>query len=595
MKDNYSNNKDFYDSSILIDIYNYPNDDGVLRKKVDEIIEIIYPQTKFKKSGTDYIKYKRHLKQIALNLIVSVINSRPIATSRNRNDFTTDTRYKKVQFIHTYLTKTLDTLVHLGYIEQQIGVFSLNYKKTTRFWPNSKFIDLLKDAVLKAPIKDLEGEIIRLRGRKCHKNDKKYIGYKDTDHPSLPQTRKDLELINSVNGTADIRLILKDEVVSGYFLEHIQNYNRSGNQLIIKLHEVSYKITRSVTDNIHERFAIKPSKFNYKYAYHNLHVENNKNKLMYCFNIMPIGSGSDSNGFQADIVSVHDKYECMINKLLKLSRTRKGDNYFFIDNLDVELLDKNFHRNFNEDFDHGGRSYNSLIQQIPSYLRNCITINGNETVELDYSGFHLRLLYGIEGIDYQDDPYERLIDKHLSPEAEINDGRFCLPEQDRFDAIVRSTNIIPNLSLFVPYHGFKYLDERSKYKLAQLILINATDKFDKNGDELDGEDVAIMGIMKALREEGYVGFKKNNVIDIINKFKDIHKPIAKHLYSGIAGVLQNIDSEIMNNVAVHFAQKGIPIILIHDSAIVEKQHEEELRDQMMEQYKKRVGFYPVIK
>ena len=45
---------------------------------------------------------------------------------------------------------------------------------------------------------------------------------------------------------------------------------------------------------------------------------------------------------------------------------------------------------------------------------------------------------------------------------------------------------------------------------------------------------------------------------------------------------------------IYFAEKNITTIPIHDSIIIEEQYKNDLREQMMEVYKRHVGFYPVI-
>jgi hypothetical protein len=59
------------------------------------------------------------------------------------------------------------------------------------------------------------------------------------------------------------------------------------------------------------------------------------------------------------------------------------------------------YRIFNEDFTSGGRIYRGWWQNIPRELRQYITIDGEPCSELDYSGQHLLLLYGLEGDEYR--------------------------------------------------------------------------------------------------------------------------------------------------------------------------------------------------
>jgi hypothetical protein len=56
----------------------------------------------------------------------------------------------------------------------------------------------------------------------------------------------------------------------------------------------------------------------------------------------------------------------------------------------------------------GGRFYNCWWQQIPSAYRPHITIDGKPTIEIDFSGMCLRILYASQGVEYpvDKDPYD---------------------------------------------------------------------------------------------------------------------------------------------------------------------------------------------
>ena len=67
------------------------------------------------------------------------------------------------------------------------------------------------------------------------------------------------------------------------------------------------------------------------------------------------------------------------------------------------------------DWNLGGRYHGGWWQQIPSELRKHILINGNQTQEIDFSGFHISLAYGLEVLSPPDDPYAlNLTDPRLS-------------------------------------------------------------------------------------------------------------------------------------------------------------------------------------
>src|SRR5690606_24220454 len=63
------------------------------------------------------------------------------------------------------------------------------------------------------------------------------------------------------------------------------------------------------------------------------------------------------------------------------------------------------YRVFNNTLEDGGRFYGAQYQRIEKGLRKYLLIDGQETIELDYSGFHTRMLYHERGYDYKDDPY----------------------------------------------------------------------------------------------------------------------------------------------------------------------------------------------
>lgn len=78
----------------------------------------------------------------------------------------------------------------------------------------------------------------------------------------------------------------------------------------------------------------------------------------------------------------------------------------------ISFLDKQLYRVFNNgSFDDGGRFYGGWWMYVPREYRPYIEINHGPTVELDYSGHHLRLLYALKGIEvdevYDVDGYSR--------------------------------------------------------------------------------------------------------------------------------------------------------------------------------------------
>ena len=65
--------------------------------------------------------------------------------------------------------------------------------------------------------------------------------------------------------------------------------------------------------------------------------------------------------------------------------------------------------------------------------------------------------------------------------------------------------------------------------------------------------------------------------ELIEKIKQFHAPISKYFASGIGIKLQNMDAKIAMNIVDYFARKNIPCLPVHDSFIIEKYHQDELR------------------
>ena len=104
--------------------------------------------------------------------------------------------------------------------------------------------------------------------------------------------------------------------------------------------------------------------------------------------------------FQSRIIlDISDaQYAEMITKL----NSRKA-----YDKPPLDFTNKQLHRVFNQgSFDKGGRFYGPWWQSIPKEYRKYIDINHGSTIELDYSGHHVRILYALEGLEPPDTPYD---------------------------------------------------------------------------------------------------------------------------------------------------------------------------------------------
>jgi hypothetical protein len=210
-----------------------------------------------------------------------------------------------------------------------------------------------------------------------------------------------------------------------------------------------------------------------------------------------------------------------------------------VENPDIilKLSKNNVYRVFNNGdvtFTQGGRYYGAWWVGCPGILRRYITINGNPTVELDYSGIHIQLLYALKGVNFaalKQDAYE------------LDDG-------------------IPD----------RYLN-----KLILLTAINAT-----------GEPKTASSVFNELREDGLLskyGITDHKPIKCkLDLLKLKHHIIQDYIASGKGIALQYYDSLVIEQLIDHFASRNIPILTIHDSIVCETQYARQVKEKMLELY-----------
>ena|ERR1035438_8002377 len=204
-----------------------------------------------------------------------------------------------------------------------------------------------------------------------------------------------------------------------------------------------------------------------------------------------------------------------------------------------EKEDCRLHRVFNDSkFNLGGRWYGADYQGYNQRKRSFITINGNKTSECDFQGIHLNMLYNLEGIDFQGDPYTKA---NKNPELR---------------PILKKVSLI-GINARTPQSAVKALNQEilTKIKLSQL-----KEKYNLKPKEL------------------------------FSHFESAHPTISKYFRSGKGIELQFKDSMIAEDILKHFTRQGKPCLCIHDSFIVEEFNKEELSVVMKEAYKTHLGF-----
>lgn len=177
-------------------------------------------------------------------------------------------------------------------------------------------------------------------------------------------------------------------------------------------------------------------------------------------------------------------------------------------------------------FGSGGRFYGGPWLELPSEDRSSLLIDGEDVVELDYSGLHPRLIYQLEGkpLPADADPY-----------------------------------IVP---------GWTGPERREWVKTAfqQLINADAVSKLRK--------PPAVPAA--AIGKGGWDKLKQ--------AMAHHHKAIERWFRSGKGLELQRIDSDIAEATMLRLADQGICCLPVHDSFIVPRSHEHDLHTAMIEAY-----------
>jgi len=172
----------------------------------------------------------------------------------------------------------------------------------------------------------------------------------------------------------------------------------------------------------------------------------------------------------------------------------------------------------------GGRFYGGWWQNVPSRMRKRVTINGYRTIEFDYSGLACAMLYAKEGLSLPSDPYD----------VGLN---YAGSDDPRRKIVKRYLNAILN-------------DESGRFRLEPVEL----EKLGLSQQELH------------------------------QRIIKLHRPVEKHLNSGIGVELQFLDSHIAEKIMLRLLIVNEACLPIHDSFIVRVEATLELVSAMKQEF-----------
>ena len=228
---------------------------------------------------------------------------------------------------------------------------------------------------------------------------------------------------------------------------------------------------------------------------------------------------------------------------IRLKRSKKINEYLELK--PTNFNDTEYHRVFNDSsFELGGRFYDPWWVTLSKDARKNITLNGEKTIELDYSSIGIHLLYSQENLNYYDlngnnsDPYTL---KGIDPEErEVNK---------------KIITFALNMSPEGRHRKFVYTVRK---------------KIKKTNDER-----SILGIKKLLKVP-----TPREVHKRLRIFKKENVPIEHHLFTSVGTKLQFKDSCIAESVIERMVSMRIPVLVIHDSFIVQYRNRKLLRGLM---------------
>ncbi|MBA7493215.1 hypothetical protein ES702_03771 [subsurface metagenome] len=522
----------------------YWSDSPEFRDIVDRVFDEVSGLTKI----TSQKRSRDALKTVLLNLWVSDLMGAPVRYSRRKNNYVRDSRYGQLFMKRDRLIPVIDTLERLGYISQKGGWQDRDtgVRRQTRMWGTRKLWHLFKRSGLvdeHIVLPPEPEELIILRD-----TDKEEIGYRETI-----QTRKQREQLEHYNQflkehEITVDLLSDCEVDNRFLVVWLLNNILTGRAGLL---HVDLVLTLPTVNPYIQPVLIPRS----PYQIPPVHIPKDITKLQYYYYLHPSITDTDYGkpitllGSQESRLANFAFLEYLQNKSVSTACCDNGsltkqmlEQTFQLKEIGVERLlfrlnAESLHRVYNRgSFKYNGRAYGALHQMMPKQMRPYIHIDGRPTIELDYAALHIRMLYHKERIDYQQDPY-----------------------------------VVP---------GGPEL--RKVFKAVGLIAINVKTEKTAYGpirQELKDRNIPLPNFERPL-------------ITSVEMFKKAHKPIEKYLFSNAGIWLQNLDSRIMNSILMRLKDSGILGLSVHDSVIVQKEHEGILREIMIQEYETVMGFKP---
>lgn len=185
----------------------------------------------------------------------------------------------------------------------------------------------------------------------------------------------------------------------------------------------------------------------------------------------------------------------------------------------------------NGSFARGGRMF-GWHQGIPRAARRTMTINGELIAEADFAAMHISILYIEAGLDLTGDAY------HVGAGYEAGDDELTRKH------VKRAVNTMLN----APH------EQNAAWSLKSTLQITLA-----------------------------------RAHQLIEAVKRRHSSISRHFFTGIGMEMMRIESDVMAEVVRNLLAAGIPVLPIHDAALMQAKHYDLVEAEMIAAFERRTG------
>lgn len=480
-------------------ISSYP---GMIKVR-NEVWKTIAPRFRKNRGGK-----KEVLGIVLCNLKEGLLNLQTIAVSRNRNDYYLDSRYHKLHLNYYDMIAVMDVLQNEDLMHSARGMNNRDdshKNRITRIWASKKLTPIL--------LADPRGSV------------------------KVSATAKDDELIVLKGRNNKSKLLYEDSDFTEELKRNLEAYHRFMSGIKISTHISATH--PSILKAIHMAKPFLPDQFSQI-------PTDTEVYLRYVTDItLLLGHPrQDTVAVVRDGVTIP---LCAVIYLLSHLLRR----------IDLEeAVSPCLKAVFNKaDFLRGGRLYSGRKgwQNLSQEDRKNITFDGRSSVEADFKGMHINMLYALAGHPAPRDPY----------------------------AMISGT------------------DNAMRTIVKKMLLVSINAKSDE-------ETVGVMQRYEAklrdqLKTSGYLDFEESRILsllshwrencwrELLSEIKSAHAPIRKFFCSDAGGWLMSKDSRIIMEAILTLIRQQIPCLPVHDSIIGPKAHQETLYRVMDEAFFKFMG------